>query len=90
MQIRPKCFGSSCMPARPISSFFGVIALSLVLSMLSGCAGGWQGAKSSSSTAVVISSPENQTVTVGQTATFSVSAAVAVRSPISGTKTVPP
>jgi hypothetical protein len=74
MRILPKCFGSSCMPARPIPSFFGVIALSLVLSMLSGCAGGWQGAKSSSSTTVVISSPENQTVTVGQTATFSVSA----------------
>ena len=74
MQILPKCFRSSCLPRRPILSFFGVIALSLALSMSSGCAGGWQGAKSSSSTTVVISSPENQTVTVGQTATFSVSA----------------
>jgi hypothetical protein len=74
MQLLPKCFGSSSMAARPIPPFFGVIALSLVLSMLSGCAGGWQGAKSSSSTTVVISSPKNQTVTVGQTATFSVSA----------------
>jgi hypothetical protein len=74
MQIPPKRFGSTCMPARPILPLLGASALTLVLSLLSGCAGGWQGAKSSSSTAVVISSPENQTVTVGQTATFSVSA----------------
>jgi hypothetical protein len=74
MQILPKCFGSSCVPAVPIPSLFSVIAVSLVLSLLSGCAGGWQGAKSSPSTTIVISSPENQTVTVGQIATFSVSA----------------
>jgi hypothetical protein len=73
MQILPKRFGSSCVPAGPVLPLVSAIALSLVLSLLSGCAGGWQGAKSSPSTTVVISSPENQTVTVGQTATFSVS-----------------
>ena len=74
MQILSKRFGSSCVPARPILPLLNAIALTLVLSLLSGCAGGWQGAKSSSSTTVAISSPENQSVTVGQTATFSVSA----------------
>src|SRR5882762_405139 len=74
MQISPKLFGSTCMPARPILPRLIAIALTLVLSLLSGCAGGWQGTKSPSSTTVLISSPENQTVTVGQTATFSVSA----------------
>jgi hypothetical protein len=41
--------------------------------MISGCAGGWQGAKSAT-TSIEITQPPSQTVTVGSTATFAVSA----------------
>ena len=71
--IQPKRFCSWCIYPKPVPPLLSVIALSLVLALLSGCAGGWQGPKSLSSTTVVVSSPENQTVTVGQTATFGVS-----------------
>ena len=73
MQIQPKRFCSWCIYPKPVPPLLSVIALSLVLALLSGCAGGWQGPKSLSSTTVVVSSPENQTVTVGQTATFGIS-----------------
>ena len=73
MQIPPKHFGSWCLYPKPVPPLLSVIALSLVLALISGCAGGWQGPKSSSSVTVVVSSPENQTVIVGQTATFAVS-----------------
>ncbi len=58
-------------------SSFALFALmiSLALLGLSGCSGGFQGAKPLAATAPTVTQPVNQTVTTGQTATFSVTAA---------------
>jgi lectin family protein/Ig-like domain-containing protein len=65
-------------PVRPLSeyrtmlSLCAAVASALILVSLAGCAGGFEGSKAVSPFAV--SQPVSQTVTVGQTATFSVSA----------------
>jgi hypothetical protein len=63
--IRPAHFRA----IRQITAF----ALALMCLIAAGCAGGWQGPESATpNSADSITSPQNQTVTVGQTATFSV------------------
>src|SRR3954452_3666219 len=55
-------------------AFSAVILLTVAVSMISGCAGGWQGSASANSGQTSITQPQSQTVTLGQTATFAVSA----------------
>jgi immunoglobulin I-set domain protein len=84
-----------------ILSGLGAIALTLSLSIVSGCAGGWEGSKPPVPT--TITQPQSQTVTVGQTASFAVTASgtgpfsyqwykggVAVSGATSSTYTTPP
>lgn len=65
-------------PVRPLSEYrtmltlCAAVALALILLNLAGCAGGFEGSKAV--TPFAVSQPVSQTVTVGQTATFSVSA----------------
>jgi Immunoglobulin domain len=72
MQFLSQPVGLSSSPTRPIRTFLSALALILVFMMVSGCAGGWQGPKPSVA-ALLVTPPQNQTVTVGQTATFAVS-----------------
>jgi hypothetical protein len=69
MRILTQSVGSA---PSPNLSFLSAVALALVLVMVSGCAGGWQGPKPAVA-ALLVTPPQNQTVTVGQTATFAVS-----------------
>jgi hypothetical protein len=62
------------VPARRTLAQGIAFVVTLLLFMFSGCAGGWEGSKPASTTGATISSPQSQTVTVGQTATFAVSA----------------
>jgi Immunoglobulin I-set domain len=57
-----------------ILALFSALALIFVIASISGCAGGWQGTKVSTGSTLAISQPASQTVTVGQTASFSVTA----------------
>jgi hypothetical protein len=87
--------------------FFGLVGLVVILGLLgiSGCAGGFQGANSKAlgAEAPTVTQPANQTVMVGQTATFSVTASgtgpltyqwykngVAISGATSSTYTTPP
>ena len=58
---------------RSFPALIGLLS-TLVLVGLSGCAGGFQGAKPLAALAPTVTQPVNQTVTPGQTATFSVTA----------------
>jgi len=62
----------SVLNHRAILHVLGALALTLSLLNLSGCSGGFEGAKALNPLA--ITQPVSQTVTVGQTATFSVTA----------------
>src|SRR5450432_3048684 len=62
------------VPARRYLAQGIALVVTLAFLMISGCAGGWQGAKSAEPTGASITSPQSQTVTVGQTGTFAVSA----------------
>jgi hypothetical protein len=87
-----------------ILSGLGAIVLSLsFLSIVSGCAGGWEGSKPAALTNTTITQPQSQTVTVGQTASFAVTATgtgtftyqwykdgVAIRGAASSTYATPP
>jgi Immunoglobulin I-set domain len=68
-KLRIQSRGAWC--GQGVSSFFAVI---LVFLMTSGCAGGWEGPKINPSTTTNLTQPQSVTVTVGQTATFSVTA----------------
>jgi hypothetical protein len=75
MQIVPRRDGFRLrVPARRYLAQGIALVVALAFLMISGCAGGWQGAKSAEPTGASITSPQSQTVTVGQTATFAVSA----------------
>ena len=62
------------VPARRALAQGIAFIVTLLLFMFSGCAGGWEGSKPASTAGATITSPQSQTVTVGQTATFAVSA----------------
>jgi Immunoglobulin domain len=62
------------VPARRNLAQGIAFVVTLAFLITSGCAGGWQGSKAAASSGASISSPASQTVTVGQTATFAVSA----------------
>jgi len=87
------------------SIFAAVLGLVAILGLvgISGCAGGFQGAKALDAVAPTVTQPANQTVTVGQTATFSVTGSgtgpltyqwykngVAISGATSNTYTTPP
>jgi hypothetical protein len=87
---------------RALSVLLGLVAALGHLGM-SGCAGGFQGAKPLAATAPTVTQPANQTVLVGQTATFTVTASgtgpltyqwykngVAIGGATSSTYTTPP
>ena len=59
-------------PLYAIVTRLSKVGVSLIVLMICGCAGGWQGAKSI--VPVQLTQPLSQTVTVGSTATFTVSA----------------
>jgi hypothetical protein len=61
------------VPARRTLAQGIAFVVTLLLFMFSGCAGGREGSKRASTTGATISSPQSQTVTVGQTATFALS-----------------
>ena len=63
----------SLNPRAIFAAVVGVVAI-LGLVGISGCAGGFQGAKALDAVAPTVTQPANQTVMVGQTATFSVTA----------------
>ncbi len=52
----------------------GALLVTAFVSLISGCAGGWQGSTSANSSQTSITQPQSQTVNIGQTATFSVTA----------------
>src|ERR1700730_17656314 len=69
-----------CAPNRSLSNHRAFVAMVLGLTVIlglfgiSGCAGGFEGAKPLAAVAPTVTQPANQTVMVGQTATFSVTA----------------
>jgi hypothetical protein len=65
--------GTHGAPRRTFVSL-GVFALTLVVLIASGCAGGWQGPRTATPVTTSITQPQSQTVTAGQTATFAVTA----------------
>lgn len=92
----------SLNPRAIFAAVIGVVAI-LGLVGISGCAGGFQGAKALDAVAPAVTQPANQTVMVGQTATFSVTASgtgpltyqwykngVAISGATSNTYTTPP
>src|SRR5216683_1245644 len=75
MQIVPRRVDHRLrVPARESLAQGIALVLTLVFLMTSGCAGGWEGSKSPATNGASITSPQSQTVTAGQTATFAVSA----------------
>jgi Immunoglobulin domain/Immunoglobulin I-set domain len=52
----------------------GIFLGTAIISLTSGCAGGWQGSTSANAGQTSITQPQSQTVNVGQAATFSVTA----------------